>query len=91
MTRTFVELPVFRSRWKDLGLTDADLIRLQTELLADTKVGDVMRGTGGVRKMRFAFRHKGKSGSIRVRYISILKFTKRFICLRHILKMKKTI
>ncbi len=79
MTRTFVELPVFRSRWKDLGLTDADLIRLQTELLADTKVGDVMRGTGGVRKMRFAFRHKGKSGSIRVIYIDFEVYEKIYL------------
>ncbi len=69
MTRSFVELPLFRSRWEDLGLTDVDLIRLQTELLADPKVGDVMRGTGGVRKMRFAFEHKGKSGGVRVIYI----------------------
>ena len=79
MTRMFVELPVFRSRWKDLGLTDADLIRLQTELLADTKVGDVMRGTGGVRKMRFAFRHKGKSGSIRVIYIDFEVYEKIYL------------
>ncbi len=69
MTRSFVELALFRSRWEDLGLTDVDLIRLQTELLADPKVGDVMRGTGGVRKMRFAFEHKGKSGGVRVIYI----------------------
>ena len=55
MTRTFVELPIFRARWKDMGLTDDDLKRLQEELLADPKVGSVMRGTGGVRKMRFAF------------------------------------
>ena len=35
MTRIFVELPIFRSRWKDLGLNDSDLRRLQEELLAD--------------------------------------------------------
>lgn len=28
-----------------------------------------MQGTGGVRKMRFAFERRGKSGSIRVIYI----------------------
>lgn len=55
MTRLFVELPIFRSRWKDMGLNDDDLKRLQEELLADPKIGAVMRGTGGVRKMRFAF------------------------------------
>ena len=69
MTRTFVELPIFRSRWKALGLNDDDLRRLQEELLSDPKIGAVMSGTGGVRKMRFAFKNKGKSGSVRVIYV----------------------
>ena len=68
MTRIFVELPIFRSRWKSLGLNDSDLRRLQEELLADPKIGDVMRKTGGIRKMRFAFEKRGKSGSVRVIY-----------------------
>lgn len=69
MTRVFVELPSFRNEWKSLGLTDADLRRLQEELLANPQVGNLMRGTGGVRKMRFAFENRGKSGSIRVIYV----------------------
>ncbi len=69
MTRIFVELPSFRSEWKAMGLTDADLRRLQDELLENPEVGKVMQGTGGVRKMRFAFEHRGKSGSVRVIYI----------------------
>lgn len=28
-----------------------------------------MTGTGGLRKIRFAFHHRGKSGSVRVCYI----------------------
>lgn len=55
MTRIFVELPAFRKEWKSMGLSDNDLRRLQEKLLADPKVGKVMRETGGVRKMRFAF------------------------------------
>jgi len=43
--RIFVELPIFRSRWKDLGLGEEDLLRLQNELLEDPKVGAVMQGT----------------------------------------------
>lgn len=78
MTRTFVELPIFRSRWKDMGLDD-DLKRLQEELLADPKVGAVMRGTGGVRKMRFAFEQKGKSGSVRVIYVDFEVYEKIFL------------
>lgn len=69
MTRIFVELPSFRAAWKELGLTDRDLRRLQEELLANPKVGSVMQGTGGIRKMRFAFENRGKSGSIRVIYV----------------------
>lgn len=79
MTRTFVELPIFRSRWKDMGLDDDDLKRLQEELLADPKVGAVMRGTGGVRKMRFAFEQRGKSGSVRVIYVDFEVYEKIFL------------
>ena len=79
MTRTFVELPIFRSRWDDLGLDDSDLRRLQMELLEDPKVGDVMRGTGGVRKMRFSFEHKGKSGGVRVIYVDFEVYEKIYL------------
>ena len=72
MVRTFIELPIFRSRWNDLGLNDTDLRRLQIELLADPKIGAVMQGTGGVRKMRFAFQNRGKSGSSRVLYVDFV-------------------
>ena len=79
MTRLFVELPIFRSRWKDMGLNDDDLKRLQEQLLADPKIGAVMRGTGGVRKMRFAFEQRGKSGSIRVIYVDFEVYEKIFL------------
>ena len=69
MTREFVELPGFRSDWKELGMTDSDLKRLQHELLMNPEFGVVMQETGGVRKMRFSYEHRGKSGSIRVVYI----------------------
>ena len=79
MTRSFIELPLFRSKWKSLGLDDDDLRRLQFELLADPKVGAVMQGTGGVRKMRFAFEDRGKSGSARVIYIDFEVFEKIYL------------
>ena len=50
-------------------MTEDDLRRLQLAILEDPKVGDVIRGTGGIRKMRFAYEHRGKSGSTRVIYI----------------------
>lgn len=79
MTRTFIELPIFRSKWENLGLNDTDLRRLQEQLLSDPKVGAVMRGTGGVRKMRFAFEHRGKSGSIRIIYVDFEVYEKIYL------------
>lgn len=79
MIRTFVELPIFRSRWKTLGLNDDDLKRLQEEILLDPKIGLVMKETGGVRKMRFALEHRGKSGSIRVIYVDFEAYEKIFL------------
>lgn len=57
-----------------MGLDDSDLIRLQDELLLDPKKGEVMRGTGGLRKMRFAFEGRGKSGSVRVCYVDFVVY-----------------
>lgn len=79
MTRTFVELPLFRSKWKALGLNDNDLKRLQEEILLNPKTGAVMKETGGIRKMRFAFEHRGKSGSIRVIYIDFEVYEKIYL------------
>ena len=79
MRRIFVELPIFQSKWEKLGLDDNDLKRLQEQLLADPKVGAVMKGTGGVRKMRFAYEHRGKSGSIRVIYVDFEIYEKIYL------------
>ena len=79
MTRTFIELPIFRSKWEKLGLDDSDLRRLQEQILSDPKIGVVMRGTGGVRKMRFSFEHRGKSGSIRIIYVDFEIYEKIYL------------
>ena len=72
MTREFVMMPAFDKQWKSMGLTDKDLLRLQEMLLQDPQIGDVIKGTGGLRKMRFAFEHRGKSGSSRVLYVDFV-------------------
>lgn len=79
LSRIFVELPSFAARWKALGLTDDDLLRLELDLLADPKLGAVIRGTGGIRKVRFAFENRGKSGSVRVIYIDFEVYEKIFL------------
>ncbi len=78
MTREFIILPSFSLKWKGLGLDDNDMRRLENELLADPQLGDIMSGTGGVRKMRFAFENRGKSGSVRVIYIDFEVYEKIF-------------
>ena len=71
MIRTFYEMKHFTKKWLDLGFSDDELSQLQQILLENPKAGDVMRGTGGLRKIRFAFPNSGKSGSVRVCYIDI--------------------
>lgn len=69
MTREFIILPEFEKQWKSMDLADDDLKVLQEELTLDPHKGDIMRETGGLRKLRFAFENRGKSGSVRVCYI----------------------
>lgn len=71
MVRTFYEMKHFTKKWQDLGFTDDELSQLQQVLLENPKAGDVMKGTGGLRKVRLAFPGSGKSGSVRVCYIDI--------------------
>ena len=72
-------LPEFEKQWNKMGLTDDDLRRLQYELLDDPQKGDVMQGTGGLRKLRFAFEHRGKSGSSRIVYVDFAFYEKIFL------------
>jgi hypothetical protein len=62
-------LPSFLVKWRRIGFTEEDMLRLERELCANPKVGAVLRGTNGARKMRFSFLHRGKSGSARVIYV----------------------
>jgi hypothetical protein len=83
MKREFVMTELFDSSWKKLKLTDNDLFLLQDELLRNTKCGEVMRGTGGFRKTRFALSGHGKSGSLRVIYLDIPDFDMLYLMLAY--------
>lgn len=74
MTRTFIEVPLFTKRWKEIGLGDAELQTLQILLLKDPESGPVMEGTGGIRKVRFPLRNRGKSSSVRVCYTDFAEY-----------------
>ncbi|WP_420642623.1 transcriptional regulator [Candidatus Leptofilum sp.] len=49
-------------------LSDDEFLGLQKFLLHHPDAGAIIKGTGGVRKLRWAIRGKGKSGGIRVIY-----------------------
>ena len=72
MTRTFIQKDEFIKNWELLGMTDDDLRRLELVIMKNPQVGPVIQGTGKLRKMRFAFENKGKSGSSRVCYVDFL-------------------
>jgi hypothetical protein len=69
MKAVFVELPAFE-RHRTRYLDDAAFRALQDALMKDPQAGDVVRETGGLRKMRFADprRGKGKRGGLRIIY-----------------------
>jgi hypothetical protein len=71
MNRTFIEVPAFTKRWKELGLTDENLRELENVLLENPKAGDAIQGTGGIRKIRIPMGHAGKRGGGRVIYVDI--------------------
>lgn len=64
----FIRTETFEEDWAGQGLTDEDLTRLENALVEDPQAGDVIAGTGGLRKLRFAPPGQGKSGGVRVCY-----------------------
>lgn len=74
MIRTFIEVPLFSKRWKEIGLGEEELRALQIMLLKDPESGPVMEGTGGIRKVRFPLKNRGKSGSVRVCYTDFTEY-----------------
>lgn len=63
----FVETPIFTKRVLNL-LDDESYAALQTHLAKHPEAGDVIRGGGGLRKIRWAAKGHGKRGGVRVIY-----------------------
>lgn len=72
MTRTFIQTEEFAKNWEKLGFTDDDLRKLELEIMKNPMAGDIISGTGGLRKLRFPIHNKGKRGSVRVCYVDFL-------------------
>ncbi len=65
--QTIVELPEFIKR-SDKLLSASEKDELIGHLAKYAKSGDLMTGTGGIRKLRWSAQGKGKSGGVRVIY-----------------------
>ena len=64
---TFVEAPIFTKLVGEY-LTDGEYAKLQQALSQNPDLGDVIPGSGGVRKVRWGTRGRGKRGGVRVIY-----------------------
>lgn len=74
MKAVFVELPAFE-RNRSQYMSDKNFSDFQQELMLNPTAGEVIQGTGGLRKVRFqdSSRGKGKRGGLRVIYYWWLK------------------
>lgn len=59
---TIAEVPEYIRRAEKL-LTEAERREILDYLAANPKAGDIMEGTGGVRKLRWGRQSRGKSGA----------------------------
>jgi mRNA-degrading endonuclease RelE of RelBE toxin-antitoxin system len=64
---TFIETRLFTRLVYDY-VTDEDYAALQSALVANPDAGDLIRGSGGVRKLRWGLNGRGKRGGVRVIY-----------------------
>ncbi len=66
-----IETPVFTKRINSI-LPDEDYRRFQSELILDPGKGKIIKGSGGLRKIRYKTPGKGKSAGVRIIYYWIV-------------------
>ena len=64
---SFIETKLFTKLVTEL-LSDDEYSRLQEVLIKDPETGDLIPGSGGVRKVRWGVKGRGKRGGVRVIY-----------------------
>ena len=64
--QTVIETESYLRAAKDAGMADAEMTAAVDLVASNPESGDLMQGTGGVRKTRLAGRGKGKSGGYRI-------------------------
>jgi len=79
MKREFIYFRIFDKNWRDLGLADDDLQQLENIIIENPFAGKLIKGAGGLRKMRMPMFDQGKSGGIRVLYVDFASYEKTVI------------
>lgn len=69
---TIIETPLFNKLWTDYW-TEEELGEFVAWLALHPESGDVIRKSGGVRKVRWKRKGSGKSGGVRVIYYNQLQ------------------
>lgn len=64
--QTVIETEAYLRAAKDAGMADEERTAAVDLVAANPEAGDLLQGTGGVRKARLAGRGKGKSGGYRI-------------------------
>ena len=68
----FIEFPYF-TKWVIENLSDDEYREIQEGLNKDPRKGDIIPHGHGLRKLRWRFKNKGKSGGVRIIYYLWLK------------------
>lgn len=63
--QTVLFTSVFEKKAARAGLVEADMFEIASVIASDPTSGDLIKGTGGLRKIRFARAGEGKSGGYR--------------------------
>ncbi len=65
--QTIAELPEYQRRASNL-LSSSEITAIVNYLAVHPKSGDLIQGTGGIRKLRWKRQGMGKSGGVRIIY-----------------------
>jgi hypothetical protein len=79
MIREFVRLPEFEKQCKHMEFSENDIQEIENAILKNPAIGEVMKGTGGLRKFRIALENRGKSSGARVIYVDFASYEKTYL------------